>query len=217
MVVDAGANIGMFTIRAARKVGDSGVVIAVEPQPDNITFLRENIRLNELTNVKIIIRALYFEDNTTVSFQGNGVGGHLSATGVNTVKTISLKKIISEFTNRDIWLKMDIEGAEEFIFAKDQDISYLKGIRGIAYEIHSRSGLEILNTQLSKLNLPPSPVYYEHDFLRKLLKESIKHPVLIITLYREFLPKLALRVLKGNPTMESSDHFEPGMQYAWRD
>ena len=98
VVVDAGANIGMFTIQAVRKVGDSGIVIAVEPQPDNITFLKENIRLNELTNVKIITRALYFEDNTTVSFQGNGVSGHLSATGVNTVKTISLKTIISELS-----------------------------------------------------------------------------------------------------------------------
>jgi len=31
MVIDAGANIGMFTLQAARIVGSSGLIVSVEP------------------------------------------------------------------------------------------------------------------------------------------------------------------------------------------
>ena len=70
VVIDAGANIGIFTIRAARIVDDSSSVIAVEPQRDNIGFLEENIRLNKLSNFKIIDRALYPNDDKNVHFGG---------------------------------------------------------------------------------------------------------------------------------------------------
>ncbi len=45
IIIDAGANIGMFTIRAARIVGKKGCVIAIEPQHENIEFLKKNIRM----------------------------------------------------------------------------------------------------------------------------------------------------------------------------
>ena len=46
---------------------------------------------------------------------------------------------------------MDMEGGEEFVFALNQDISYLDILNGIAYDIHSREGLELLTGQLVKL------------------------------------------------------------------
>ena len=217
-VIDAGANIGMFTLQAARIVGPSGMVIAVEPQPDNIEFLKENIRLNSLTNVKVITRALYFENDLAVSFAGKGVGGHLSKSGSITVETISLKTVVSLLSGKDFLIKMDIEGGEEFIFARDQDLSYLKGLKGIAYEIHSTKGMILLNARFNEIGLKPSPVYLERDFAKKVIIAFIKHPILVIRLYRSFLLRLSLRILKKrNPPVDSDHGFEPGMQYAFRE
>ena len=96
------------------------------------------------------------------------------------------------------------------IFAKDQDLSYLKGLKGIDYEIHSANGVAPLNARLNDIGLKPSPVYLERDFAKKILIEFIKHPILVIRLYRSFLLRLAPRLLKKrDPPVESGDGFEP--------
>lgn len=49
--VDVGANVGLMTIHAARKVGDQGRVLAFEPAPDTLDVLRTNLALNDIRNV----------------------------------------------------------------------------------------------------------------------------------------------------------------------
>ena len=44
--VDVGANIGYFSVLAASVVGDTGRVIAFEPDPENFQLLQANIELN---------------------------------------------------------------------------------------------------------------------------------------------------------------------------
>lgn len=51
VVIDIGAHIGVFTLRASRAVGPSGRVIAVEPEAHNFELLARNCRLNRLGNV----------------------------------------------------------------------------------------------------------------------------------------------------------------------
>ena len=46
VVIDAGANIGCFTLLAARKVGARGIVIAIEPGPNNYKRLKSNVEIN---------------------------------------------------------------------------------------------------------------------------------------------------------------------------
>jgi FkbM family methyltransferase len=219
IVIDAGANIGMFSLLASRRVGNEGKVIAVEPQKDNFNFLEENIRMNELKNIRTINRALYSEDDQTLSFEGIGVSGHLSSKKTdNSVATISLGSIVSELSGQNFWIKMDIEGGEEFVFALNQDLSYLDKMNGIAYEIHSREGLELLNGQLVKLGFRPSKVFYEHDFIHDIWRGFLRHPIIFSKLYTGSLFNIAGRILdKRNSTSELECAFEPGMQYAWRD
>ncbi len=57
VVVDVGAHVGVFTISAARRT-PSGRVIAVEPAPTNLEFLRENLVKNGIANVKVFDCAL---------------------------------------------------------------------------------------------------------------------------------------------------------------
>lgn len=53
VVIDVGANIGLFTLVAARAVGPGGSVHAFEPVPGNCERLEENLRLNGFANVRI--------------------------------------------------------------------------------------------------------------------------------------------------------------------
>jgi FkbM family methyltransferase len=51
---DVGANVGFFTVLAARLVGPDGHVVAIEPMPENLRALRHNVALNNLTNVIVV-------------------------------------------------------------------------------------------------------------------------------------------------------------------
>lgn len=50
--VDLGAHVGLFTLLAAREVGPSGCVVAVEANPDTHARLVENVRRNGFENVR---------------------------------------------------------------------------------------------------------------------------------------------------------------------
>lgn len=50
-VVDVGAHIGIYTVLAAQKIGSSGKVISIEPEPENYKQLLENIEINSFKNV----------------------------------------------------------------------------------------------------------------------------------------------------------------------
>jgi FkbM family methyltransferase len=63
-VVDAGANIGMFTVIASRLVGEHGVVAAVEPNPPSFHLMKKNLSLNGCENVKAIMAALGEKEST---------------------------------------------------------------------------------------------------------------------------------------------------------
>jgi len=55
--IDVGAHGGLYSLFASRKVGNKGKVISIEPNPENLVFLRSNIELNRLKNVIIIPKA----------------------------------------------------------------------------------------------------------------------------------------------------------------
>jgi FkbM family methyltransferase len=57
-VVDVGANIGCFALRAAKLVGNSGNVVAFEPSESNFRLLQRNLHLNRCMNVLAYSAAL---------------------------------------------------------------------------------------------------------------------------------------------------------------
>jgi FkbM family methyltransferase len=56
--IDAGANIGFYTVLGSQLVSSSGRVIAIEMMPETADRLRQHIRLNELSNVTVLEHAL---------------------------------------------------------------------------------------------------------------------------------------------------------------
>jgi len=54
-VADIGAGSGWFTVRAARRVGNTGRVYAVDINPTAIQYINERIQKEQLANVKTIL------------------------------------------------------------------------------------------------------------------------------------------------------------------
>ncbi|HXY26810.1 MAG TPA: FkbM family methyltransferase [Acidimicrobiales bacterium] len=114
-VVDVGANLGYYSLLAARLVGPSGRVIALEPNSENCRLLLSSLRLHDVDNVEVIPVAAdvgtgwaYY--STHVGSNGGLIDGRdlLAHPGV-VVPTFALDDVVSGPVG---FLKMDVEGAE---------------------------------------------------------------------------------------------------------
>jgi len=54
-IADIGAGSGWFTVRAARRVGEHGVVYAVDINPESIRYVSERAQKEQLRNIKTIL------------------------------------------------------------------------------------------------------------------------------------------------------------------
>jgi ubiquinone/menaquinone biosynthesis C-methylase UbiE len=54
-VADIGAGSGWFTVRAARRVGESGTVYAVDINPDAVHYIDDRLHKEQLHNIKTIL------------------------------------------------------------------------------------------------------------------------------------------------------------------
>jgi FkbM family methyltransferase len=120
--VDAGANIGIYTLVASRIVGETGRVIAFEPSAQSFPILRRNIALNGLNNVLAFPLALSEISGRTWLYRGPNAG--LNSLGkdpswkeeVEEIATEQLDFILHQTsTARVDVIKMDVQGAEELV------------------------------------------------------------------------------------------------------
>lgn len=117
-VLDAGANVGFFTLLAARLVGPSGHVDAFEPYPPNTALLQKHVQLNKLRNVRIESVALSDRADVLPLYVGDSTSGSLfpldSGLTPHMVPVVSLDEWRAKglLPRRLDVVKMDIEGAE---------------------------------------------------------------------------------------------------------
>ncbi|HRP01542.1 MAG TPA: FkbM family methyltransferase [Candidatus Kapabacteria bacterium] len=119
VVLDAGANIGLFTVLAGKKLNNTGMVIAVEPDDNNFEMLQANIELNNLKNISPYKKGLWSKNTNLEFLIGNRPGEHSlidneQSSGKKVViECVSLDSLLDTFAipNFD-FIKMDIEGAE---------------------------------------------------------------------------------------------------------
>lgn len=117
--VDLGANSGIFTIFAAKRVGPEGRVLAVEPMPEMLENLRFNVCANAFTNVAIFPTAVGAHAGTAtlrVHPKNRGASSltpYFDGTDIQ-VPISTLEGIIaSAGVDRIDFLKIDIEGFED--------------------------------------------------------------------------------------------------------
>lgn len=112
--VDVGANIGHLAIEASLIVGKLGRVFAFEAHPRTAHFLRQNIRLNKLSNIQVAQVAVgsYFG---WVSFSDNRSDDQNMVTelGSIVVPLVTLDALLSD--ESPTLLKIDVEGFEKFV------------------------------------------------------------------------------------------------------
>src|ERR1700730_752851 len=117
-VVDIGANIGYFTMLLASLVEPSGLVMAVEPNPENIKLLRASRRVNGCDQV-LVIQAAAGRQTGLLALNvshSNGMTGELpdnvdAVFAARPVPCFALDAILPK--DRPINLvKIDAEGAE---------------------------------------------------------------------------------------------------------
>ena len=124
--IDVGANIGYYTLIAARVVGPDGVVHAFEPNPAMRERLADNLRRNRLENVHVRPEAVAQETGRVRFYQSTleenqGISSILPGSGrqeVAEVPSVSLDDFVASLGGRRIDLiKIDIEGAEAQLIA----------------------------------------------------------------------------------------------------
>ena len=147
--IDVGANIGYFTMLAAKCVGASGKVYAIEASPSTYDLLIANLRLNEVKNVEAINMAVTdkechvrIQSNDTRNIGANSV--HIVASGAaDSVVGRPLQDIVAPNLGRARFIKIDVEGAENLI---------LPSILDYFVQLDSDT---IIVSEIAKRTLPP--------------------------------------------------------------
>jgi FkbM family methyltransferase len=156
VVLDIGANLGRYTVIAAKKVRNGGKVISIEANPAIFELLRKNIQLNELANV-IPLNCAVFSEKTKIKFfvnddlRNNQFGtinsdiDNFANKGLERYVYVDANTVDSILSENSIeiqevkWMKIDVEGAEfDVIKGSKELISNAKNLR-IIVEIHNLS------------------------------------------------------------------------------
>lgn len=119
--LDAGANIGWHTIFASKVVGNTGMVIAVEPDELNYNLLLSNIELNRLTNVDPEKLALSdYTGTAELSHCPNNFGDHIISDSLENRTEVNCTTLDDLFAKTHIdqsrikLMKFDIQGYEPY-------------------------------------------------------------------------------------------------------
>ena len=142
VVVDIGANVGVFTVFAALHTRNR--VIACEPFPQNVEFLRRNLEINRLSHARVVPVAVSDHVGTANLFLSEKTGGHLlfdhnikgPLTRSIEVPTTTLPRLMDEQRLEQIdFLKLDCEGSEGMILTATPP-AHLARIQRIVMEFH---------------------------------------------------------------------------------
>lgn len=130
-VIDVGANLGWYTMLAATRVGPSGLVVAVEPEARNFSLLSDTVRLNRLSNVRLVRACLDAERGERMLYISNeNAGGHSithrpPGSDVQRVPSETLDNLVSKLGLGKVDLiKIDAESAEPLIVAGGKSILF---------------------------------------------------------------------------------------------
>jgi FkbM family methyltransferase len=150
--VDIGANIGWFSLLGACLVGPQGKVVAIEPNPRNVSLLRDSAKDNGFDNVDVIAVALS-EQPGAVALETDGSNGRIIPINGPPAAPVEAEYVVASYPLDQLLagagvgpvdvIKMDVEGAEPLV------------LRGAAGTI--RANRPVLISEFYPLALDSSP------------------------------------------------------------
>lgn len=155
--VDIGANVGVYTAMAAKRIGSSGTVHAFEPVQSTFKRMQDNIKLNNFSNVKIYNNALSSRTGTASIWipkhNNKGMSSlHPNATPLDeeSITLITLDNVIKQgkIETVDI-IKIDVEGHE---------LEVLKGGMDTISEMRPIIALELSREHLCRAETSPEAI-----------------------------------------------------------
>jgi FkbM family methyltransferase len=138
VVADVGANIGLYTVALAKRVGDCGKVHAFEPDPANFRALDRHCRLNQVSARVVAHQVAVAGADVRVAFEaGRGPESHIGGGALGSeVDGVRLDSVFAG-DRLDI-LKIDVEGFEEEVLKGASGLlsDRARGPRIIYIEVH---------------------------------------------------------------------------------
>lgn len=167
-IVDAGANVGFYSLQAASKLAGQGKVYAFEPVPSNFKKLQNNVDKSSRTEIEIIKEGLWHKEEdlefSLAEDQANNHGSFTVGDNHSSSSTFQchVNTLDSHTQNRipkvDL-IKMDIEGAE-FFALQGAEQSLKRFLPTILIEIN-QSACEKLGYKSQKIDELLLPLGYK--------------------------------------------------------
>ncbi len=158
VIIDIGANIGYYTLIAAKKAAN-GWVHSFEPVTKNYEALQKNIHLNHLTNVTTNAAGISADESLETYYISSGDNSGMSGLRpaenfsgfTEKIKTITLDSYAEtkKLSHIDI-IKIDIEGNE---------MNALKGMKIILEKYSPVIFIELINEHLNNFSTDIAEVY----------------------------------------------------------
>jgi FkbM family methyltransferase len=124
--IDVGANIGYFSCLMSKLAGPEGKVLAIEPEPQNLKLLEQNIEANHLTNIVLCPCALGASAGSAMLglYKPSNRGRHsLLQKDAKSQVEVPVKTLddVASTSGKNVtsWsmVKIDVEGYEGFVIA----------------------------------------------------------------------------------------------------
>jgi FkbM family methyltransferase len=113
VVFDIGANVGIYTLLFSAAVGPTGRVVAFEPWPPSLHYLRQHLSLNKVANASVVGSAVGRESGRVMLTAGeHSATVAVSSDGDIEVDAIRLDDFVEATTIEPDLIKIDVEGSE---------------------------------------------------------------------------------------------------------
>lgn len=170
-VIDVGAHIGLYTLIAARVIGQNGKVISIEPDEANLAVLRKNVAINNLNNTIVLPVALGNVSGWKKFCAGVMPSGSsfyparrralYKVRAVRKIKSVTLDELLENLGIKNVeWIKIDVEGAELDVLQGGE--SFLQNSKNlkIIIEVSSSKTLEYLQKKGFQVKQLSSSYYF---------------------------------------------------------
>jgi FkbM family methyltransferase len=153
VIIDVGAHIGLFSLYASQFC-KNGLIYSFEPVPENYNLLIDNIKSNDLNQIKSFNRAVSNSNSNVKLYLNDDEAGHSmfsKSSKTITVDSISLQQIFDDNNIENCnFLKLDCEG-NEYEILQNLPLSYFDKIEKIVIEYHMADSHPELLENLKKL------------------------------------------------------------------